>query len=290
MGGTAERLRQRARRRGDWIAAAVDRFEGDRDVAAAWLFGSEGRGEADELSDLEVIVAVADAAADRVLPHVGSATFAAFGDVLSCTDVAERAPEGGRAFVVAYPAPVEPIRVQWWFQRAGLLRLGSDARVLVDKVGMSVAEPPLSTSSMLWGGADAAKTGGGGGGSGRPSTSRRVDRLQERVAWFWSTAPSVAKWLARGWTDRAEPDVERMVGVVEEATAFLNRQPPERSVDPDGPIRPLSRLRAVMVELASLSDALAAAGVELPSTDRAYGWLELAEDLEAERWEPNSPN
>jgi hypothetical protein len=79
-----------------------------------------------------------------------------------------------------------------------------------------------------------------------------------------------------------------MAGVVEEATAFLNRQTSETQAEP-GPVRPLSRLRAVMVDLAMLSEPLAAAGMHVPPTDVAYGWLELAEDLEAERWTPNSP-
>ena len=54
-------------------------------------------------------------------------------------------------------------------------------------------------------------------------------------------------------------------------------------------MRPLSRLRSVMIELSQLHEALAAAGLVVPATDVAYGWLELAEDLEAERWAPNSP-
>ena len=79
-----------------------------------------------------------------------------------------------------------------------------------------------------------------------------------------------------------------MAGVVDEAVAFLNQQPPERPAEP-GPVRPLSRLRSVMVELSQLGDRLAEAGLAVPETEVAYGWLELAEDLEAERWTPNSP-
>ena len=108
------------------------------------------------------------------------------------------------------------------------------------------------------------------------------------MAWFWTTAPVVAKWLARGWVDRADSELERLANVVDEATAFLNREPPERQADP-GPVRPLSRLRAAMVELSQLHSGLVEAGVAVPPIDVAYGWLELAEDLEAERWVPNSP-
>ena len=283
MGGTSDRLRQRARRRADWVAAATQQFENDPDVAAAWLFGSDGRGDADELSDLDLFVAIADEVAEKALVDVGDAFFASFGPALSCTDVTEQAAEGGRAFVVTYPAPVERLTVNWWFQRAGDLQLGSDVRVLVDKVGVPVADPPLATTSMLPGGGPIRA-----GGAAPRRSARRADRLQERVTWFWTMAPIAAKWLARGWLDRADPELERMAGVVDEATAFLNRQPPERQAEP-GPVRPLSRLRSVMVELAQLGESLTEAGLTMPPTDVAYGWLELAEDLEAERWVPNSP-
>jgi hypothetical protein len=287
MGGTSDRLRQRAQRRADWIASATQQFENHPDVEAAWLFGSEGRGDADELSDLDLFVAVPDDVAEKVLGDLDGAFFALFGPVLSCGDVSDQAHDGGRAIVVTYPAPVEPLTVHWWFQPAGGLQLGSDVRVLVDKVGIPVADPPLATTSMLPGGGPVRTGGASGGGTRRPS--RRADRLQERVSWFWTMAPIVAMWLARGWLDRADTELERMAGVVDEATAFLNLPPGERQAE-TGPVRPLSRLRSAMVDLALLSEGLAGAGVEVPPTDVAYGWLELAEDLEAERWVPNSPN
>lgn len=282
MGGTSDRLRQRAQRRAEWLTAATARFESDPDVAAAWVFGSEGRGEADELSDLDVFVAIDGGNADKALVAIDETTFAAFGDVLTCVDVSGQAPEGGRAFTVTYPSPVERLTVDWWFQRADAVQLGSDARVLVDKVGIPAADPPLATTSMLPGGGPIRA-----GGAAPRRTARRAERLEERISWFWMMAPITAKWLARGWIDRADPELERMAAIVEEATAFLNRQPPERQSEP-GPVRPLSRLRSVMVELAMLEAELRAAGLDFPSTDRAYGWLELAEDLEAERWTPNS--
>ena len=283
MGGTSDRLQERARRRAEWLSTATVRLEQDDRIAAAWVFGSEGRGDADELSDLDVFVAVAEPGAEEVLPALDESTFADFGEVLDCTDVSARAVEGGRAFLVVYPAPVERLTVEWWFQAAGSVQLGNDARLLVDKVSVPVANPPIATTSMLPGGGPIRA-----GGPGTRSAARRIDRLQERVTWFWTMAPIVAKWLARGWVDRADAELERMAGVVEEATAFLNRQAPERQGEP-GPVRPLSRLRAAMVELALLHDALAEAGLSAPATDVAYGWLELAEDLEAERWVPNSP-
>ena len=289
MGGTSDRLQDRARRRAAWLEAAAVRFEQDDRFAAAWVFGSEGRGDADELSDLDVFVAVADVdtrsgrGAEELLAGLDEATFKEFGDVLEVVDVSERAPEGGRAFVVAYPAPVERLTVDWWFQAAGSVQLGNDVRVLVDKVGIPAASPPIATTSMLPGGGPIRA-----GGPAPRRAARRIERLQERVTWFWTMAPIVAKWLARGWIDRADTELERLAAVVDEATAFLSRPPPERQTEP-GAVRPLSRLRAAMVELSQLHEGLAEAGLSVPATDTAYGWLELAEDLEAERWVPNSP-
>ena len=279
MGGTSDRLRARARRRTEWLAAAVELLRDDDRVAAAWVFGSEGRGVADELSDLDLFVAFGDSVADAALASLDETAFAAFGDVLWCDDVSGDAPEGMRAFVVGYPAPVEPLTVRWWFQRVGAARLGDDVRVLVDRVGVGAADPPVPTRALL------SVPGGGRSSSARPA--RRIERLQGRVTWFWATAPVVAKWLARGWIDRADDELERMASVVEEASAFLQSDRSERGVEA-GLVRPLARLRSAVVELAQLGPDLAAAGLDVPSTDAAYGWLELAEDLEAERWVPNS--
>jgi predicted nucleotidyltransferase len=283
MGGTTDRLQERARRRADWLAAATSRFEADADVAAAWVFGSEGRGEADELSDLDLFVAVVDDRAIDVLAKI-EAQFGEFGDVLAVEEVPDRVAENGRAFVVSYPAPVERLTIEWYFLPAGEVMLGSDVRVLVDKVGLPVADPPLATTSMLPGGGPRRA----GGPSGRRA-ARRADRVQERVTWFWMMVPVIAKWLARGWYDRAEPELARITGLVDEASAFLGRQPTERAAPDHGSVRPLSRLRSAVVELAALEGPLAEMGVSIPPTDVAYGWLELAEDLEAERWKPNSP-
>lgn len=145
------------------------------------------------------------------------------------------------------------------------------------------ADPPLATTSMLPGGGPVRA-----GGAAPRRSAKRADRLQERVTWSWTTAPIVAKWLARGWVDRADTELGRLSAAVEEATAFLSRSAPDRPADP-APVRPSSRLRSVMVELSQLHEELRAAGLTVPSTDAAYGWLELAEDLEAERWVPNSP-
>jgi predicted nucleotidyltransferase len=286
MGGTSDRLKERARRRGEWIEAATSRFEADADVAAAWLFGSEGRGDADELSDVDLIVALADSVADKRLAEVES-SFADFGDVLRVDEVPERALGDGRAFVVAYPAPVEAITVDWFWVPVSAAPLGSDVRMLCDKVGVAPVDPAVETSALLPGPVP------GRGGTAPRRAARRSERLQERVGWFWATAPMLAKWLARGWTPRAESELQRLAHVVEEAHAFLGRQtaaqadgdrPPEA-----GSVRPLARLRTAIVDLAAVSDALREAGIAVPSTDAAYGWLELAEDLEHEKWRPELP-
>ena len=80
------------------VVRATVRFEGDGRIAAAWVFGSEGRGTADELSDLDLFVAVADGVAEKVLASLDRSTFAEFGEVVTFADVSELAPEvGGRS-------------------------------------------------------------------------------------------------------------------------------------------------------------------------------------------------
>jgi predicted nucleotidyltransferase len=280
MGGTSDRLRQRAHRRADWISGAAKRFEADASVGAAWLFGSEGRGDADELSDVDLVVVLAAGVDPSYLATLES-TFAQFGAVVGVEELELPAPvETIRSFAVDFAAPVEPLRVDWYCTLPGDITFGNDVRVLVDRLGLSPANPPAETLALL--------PGGIGGTTAPRRAARRVERLQERVTWFWSTAPTVAKWLARGWTEQAAAELDRMFQVVDEAVAYLGRPPFER-VEEQPPARPLSNLRTALVELSALSSSLRVSGLKVPPPDRPFGWLELAEDLEAEGWSPAIP-
>lgn len=92
-----ERANQQATARREWLDDAVQRWVDDDEVVGAWLWGSEGVGTADELSDFDLFVILGD---DMSLGGVED-RFAAFGEVLRVREVPYNAPEGGRYFSVS---------------------------------------------------------------------------------------------------------------------------------------------------------------------------------------------
>jgi len=62
-------LQQRARLRGVWLDRAEGLLREDERVDAVWLFGSEAKGTADERSDIDLFVALSDAADQRAGPR-----------------------------------------------------------------------------------------------------------------------------------------------------------------------------------------------------------------------------
>lgn len=81
----------------------------DERLAALWLFESEGRGDADVLSDIDVFVAFQDPANDQ-LAQVAD-WLARFGELASAKELRYNAPEGGRFFEAVYPGQPLPIIV-----------------------------------------------------------------------------------------------------------------------------------------------------------------------------------
>ena len=55
-----QRLDRHAAERAAWLAAVTPLLDGDPRITAAWLFGSLGRGDSDELSDIDLFIIVED--------------------------------------------------------------------------------------------------------------------------------------------------------------------------------------------------------------------------------------
>ena len=55
-----QRLDRHAAERAAWLAAVTPLLDSDPRITAAWLFGSLGRGDSHELSDLDLFIIVAD--------------------------------------------------------------------------------------------------------------------------------------------------------------------------------------------------------------------------------------
>jgi hypothetical protein len=117
-------------------------------VAAAWLFGSLARGDADELSDVDVFVALLhDRSADE-LDRV-DVWLRELGERCRWREDPYNAPDGGRYLEAVYPADPIPLVVDSYWQPVSASRRASDTRLLFDKVGVRRAAPGLTTYALI---------------------------------------------------------------------------------------------------------------------------------------------
>jgi hypothetical protein len=155
----------------------------DNRFVAAWLTGSFGRQDADNISDLDLTVVV-DPAAAKVLcfrPHqVGSTTtkeryalFSRFGEPHLIHENNHNAPADGTFTFVLYKESA--LAVDW------VLRPNTDVTrpalsvVLFDEVNIPV-QPPLTVESL----------------------AQRIELATEQVAFFWMMVTVTIKYLIRG--------------------------------------------------------------------------------------------
>jgi hypothetical protein len=158
-------------------AQADDRF------VAAWLTGSFGRGEADNLSDLDLTFVVVDAQRDALCARpwmVGAGTnarrlafFQQFGDPAVIHENHHNAPEGGSFSYVLYAGSA--LMVDFVFVPLSNARRPAQSKLLYAKSAIPFEPPPP-----------------------RDTVPSRSAAASERVSFFWMMAAVTAKYRARG--------------------------------------------------------------------------------------------
>jgi predicted nucleotidyltransferase len=173
-------------------ARIIQVLSADTRVAAAWLTGSVGRGEADAWSDLDLHVAIFDEHlepfwTDRVglYEMIGR-------PVLIQREMPSNAQAGGHFQLVIFDGPLE---VDW---NVGPLSRARRAPSHVLLFG--IADVPLAELPSL------------------PNDELCVS-AQERLIFLWTMAPIAVKYIARGDTTRAI----RQIGLVRDAFVALWR-------------------------------------------------------------------
>jgi predicted nucleotidyltransferase len=110
----------------------------DERVQSAWLFGSLGRGSADALSDIDLIMVAGDADLPAVI--AGRYAFAErLGSLLFTLEAPQNAPTGGAYLMACYDAPTAPHILDLYWQPASLAWDASQARLLFQRSGAQAA-------------------------------------------------------------------------------------------------------------------------------------------------------
>jgi hypothetical protein len=262
--GIAAGLEQRQRDRQEWLANAIALFEADDSVVGAWLWGSEGRGEADALSDFDLFVALAD---EQHLESIED-RFGAFGYVRWCREVPFNAPVGGRYFSVGFPATVQDLPVDFYWQPAAMAVVGVDARVIVEKRPLPRADVETFATFVPM--------------DERPSPHPEDPtlRLSGLLAWFWFMFTPTAKKIARRQMEESRQQVALLDGVL--ALAMEHVQRPHRPVAGN----PLEALSSLAEEMESIHADLRGVGVDTPDTADARRAVDFASEAVRAGWRP----
>ncbi len=124
-----------------WLAATHARLEDDPRVDAAWLFGSLGRGDGDELSDVDLFVIVNDAEFDGLVARRYD-TVAQVDQPLLVLEAPQNWPPGGVYNMALYPGTSAPHQVDWYWVRRSAARLPTETRLLFDRIGLPRQDSP----------------------------------------------------------------------------------------------------------------------------------------------------
>jgi hypothetical protein len=128
--------------RGRWLGAVTAALRDDPLVVGTALVGSLGAGSADDWSDVDLLIVVADehleayATADRLPSGPGQLAFA--------IDARHNGPVGTRAVSAQYVVDGLPLWVDWHIHPVSLASWPSDSAVVFDRHGISRTSATLS--------------------------------------------------------------------------------------------------------------------------------------------------
>ncbi len=155
------------------LARVVALLSADPRVCAAWLFGSLGRGDEDDLSDIDVWVIVDDEHAETV--KAARREFVTkIAEPLLIEEAPQNAPPDGAYLCVLYPGQRGPHAIDWYWQPRAVAQFPSGCRVLLDRVGIPAIPPE---KPML--------------------PSEHAAAVSERIDFFWVMVNVAAKSIAR---------------------------------------------------------------------------------------------
>jgi hypothetical protein len=117
-----------------WLGRAIGRLGADPAVRAAGLVGSLGRGDADDWSDIDLLIVVPDGQVDQ---YADAARLPGSEQAIWSIDARHNAPRGAGAIGVRYVIDGLPLHVDWYVYPRSRAAWVADAKVIFDCDGLS---------------------------------------------------------------------------------------------------------------------------------------------------------
>jgi hypothetical protein len=119
--------------REEWLRRAIEHLEADSAISAAGFVGSLGRGDADDWSDVDLLIVVPD---DQVAHYADAAQLPGSEQVMWSVDARHNAPRGAGAVGVRYVIDGLPLHVDWHVCPRSQAAWVADAKVIFDRHGL----------------------------------------------------------------------------------------------------------------------------------------------------------
>ena len=270
-GKTAGALRARRAERDALMGRLTKLIEGDDRIAAAWLFGSVGRGDADDLSDLDLRVVVRDEHIDEVC--AGRKAYAGqAGEAVLVQEAPQNRPAGGAFLLTLYAGEFGPQEVDWTWEPLSGACLWPRTRILLNRAGLS------RIGEMPW------------GYQPKPECSA-LEQAVRRVNDFWAMLLIVAKYAARSPHEEQMGLVNMAVQPLRDVSEYLGLAPRYVMGELPSHVRPEEKirlLRGLADQMQGLMPAAEARGGQMPwsiltSADHFFALIEAVTAEQAGR-------
>jgi hypothetical protein len=234
---TVAALREHREDRAALLHSLTAFFQADSRVRAAWLRGSFGRNEADDLSDLDPWLIVADEYVTEIGPSIRLYAEQT-GSFISGGEAPHNAPPGGGYFGGLHEGRQGLLHIDCYWQPQSAVMEVPEHAVLFDRLREPIG--PMSASHPL------------------PSTSSVDGEIASGLGFAWLMFSITAKYLARdpdsdmGLMFYPKEGLEKAIVLLDQAEALL---PLDWSV-PEEPLGKVARLRG-LIEIASQVTAVA---------------------------------
>ena len=259
----ADALREHREDRSALLASLTTSLQSEPRVKAVWFHGSFGRGEADDFSDLDLWVSVANEhATDASIFLSGHAALAA--NFIGAKRTFQIAPPSGGFFTTRQEGRRAYLGIDWSWQPQNALTLPADVKLLFKRMEPETSSPVLSLPTVVFG-KDISESPIEGG-----------------LFFAWLMVGVAAKWLVRD----LQSDMALMLyprPALEYAIAELGRHdllPIDWSV-PDAPLDKIARLRGLAQIVARTVEAARMEGYSFPPRylPCLFQYLDLVESV-----------
>lgn len=256
-----EKLRIYQTEREELLKQITDCLQNDSRVLAVWLFGSLGRSDADELSDIDIFVVAADENIQDMVEQ--RRQFASqVGKIVFFVEAPQNAPPDGGYLMAYYDMPTGPHQVDWYWQPQSLSHIPTETHVLFDRVGLPQKDSPIKFP-------------------GREPVKEIVENPLHFISFFWAMLLITAKYVVRKPQSEEMALLPYVLHPFYKTQRLLGQNPTDYQATETTRQEKFAVLRHLADEMCVLMPQVVALGHTVPDAAPAvvYKFLDLVEEV-----------